>query len=169
MSRKAEQREAVSTEGSGKKRGIGRGKHPNSRNGSANLRPWPKGKSGNPGGLPGTDLSAVYARRFFERHPGRHRSGLWRVSSKDSMPTLLCVLADRGYGKVKDRHEITGGRWRAPWQSRLQAGQGSAMATTECIAEFPAKLEFLFEQHRYKVVKGGRYGLKSWNFARARC
>ena len=37
----------------------------------------------------------------------------------------------------------------------------------ECTAEFPEKLEFLFSPHRYKVVKGGRYGLKSWNFARA--
>jgi phage terminase large subunit len=37
----------------------------------------------------------------------------------------------------------------------------------ECTAEFPEKLQFLFEPHRYKVVKGGRYGLKSWNFARA--
>jgi phage terminase large subunit len=36
---------------------------------------------------------------------------------------------------------------------------------TECL--FPEKLQFLFEPHRYKVVKGGRYGLKSWNFARA--
>jgi phage terminase large subunit len=41
------------------------------------------------------------------------------------------------------------------------------MAATECVAEFPAKLEFLFQPYRYKVVKGGRYGLKSWNFARA--
>lgn len=36
---------------------------------------------------------------------------------------------------------------------------------TECL--FPEKLQFLFEPYRYKVVKGGRYGLKSWNFARA--
>jgi phage terminase large subunit len=33
--------------------------------------------------------------------------------------------------------------------------------------EFPEKLSFLFERHRYKIVKGGRYGLKSWNFAAA--
>jgi phage terminase large subunit len=33
--------------------------------------------------------------------------------------------------------------------------------------EFPEKLSFLFEPHRYKIVKGGRYGLKSWNFASA--
>lgn len=37
----------------------------------------------------------------------------------------------------------------------------------EIVAEFPEKLAFLFEPHRYKVAHGGRYGLKSWSFARA--
>lgn len=35
------------------------------------------------------------------------------------------------------------------------------------VAEFPEKLEFLFEPHRYKVAWGGRVGTKSWSFARA--
>lgn len=34
-------------------------------------------------------------------------------------------------------------------------------------AEFPEKLEFLFEPHRYKVAYGGRGSGKSWGFARA--
>lgn len=34
-------------------------------------------------------------------------------------------------------------------------------------AEFPEKLQFLFEPHRYKVAYGGRGGAKSWGFARA--
>lgn len=34
-------------------------------------------------------------------------------------------------------------------------------------AEFPPKLEFLFQPHRHKVAYGGRAGAKSWNFARA--
>ncbi len=34
-------------------------------------------------------------------------------------------------------------------------------------AEFPDKLQFLFEPHRYKVAYGGRGGAKSWGFARA--
>lgn len=34
-------------------------------------------------------------------------------------------------------------------------------------AEFPAKLEFLFEPSRYKVAYGGRGSAKSWSFARA--
>lgn len=33
--------------------------------------------------------------------------------------------------------------------------------------EFPAKLRFLFEPHRYKVAWGGRGGAKSWGFGRA--
>lgn len=35
------------------------------------------------------------------------------------------------------------------------------------IAQFPSKLEFLFDQHRYKVAYGGRGSSKSWSFARA--
>jgi phage terminase large subunit len=34
-------------------------------------------------------------------------------------------------------------------------------------AWFPQKLQFLFEPHRYKVVRGGRGSGKSWGFARA--
>jgi phage terminase large subunit len=34
-------------------------------------------------------------------------------------------------------------------------------------AQFPDKLQFLFERHRYKVAYGGRGGAKSWGFARA--
>lgn len=34
-------------------------------------------------------------------------------------------------------------------------------------AEFPEKLSFLFEPHRYKVLYGGRGGAKSWGVARA--
>ena len=33
--------------------------------------------------------------------------------------------------------------------------------------EFPAKLRPLFEPHRYKILKGGRGGAKSWGIARA--
>jgi phage terminase large subunit len=34
-------------------------------------------------------------------------------------------------------------------------------------AEFPEKLQFLFEPHRYKILYGGRGGAKSWGVARA--
>jgi phage terminase large subunit len=37
----------------------------------------------------------------------------------------------------------------------------------ETRANFPDKLQFLFEPHRYKVAYGGRGASKSWGFARA--
>jgi phage terminase large subunit len=42
-----------------------------------------------------------------------------------------------------------------------------ATAAREVVADFPEKLGFLFEPHRYKVAWGGRGGAKSWGFARA--
>jgi len=38
---------------------------------------------------------------------------------------------------------------------------------TEPLADFPKKLQFLFEKHRYKVAYGGRGSGKSWSMARA--
>lgn len=43
----------------------------------------------------------------------------------------------------------------------------SPSAALKAEAEFPEKLEFLFEPHRYKVAWGGRGGAKSWGFSRA--
>jgi phage terminase large subunit len=40
-------------------------------------------------------------------------------------------------------------------------------ATPDVNAQFPSKLKFLFEPHRYKVLYGGRGGAKSWGVARA--
>jgi phage terminase large subunit len=39
--------------------------------------------------------------------------------------------------------------------------------SSQTIAQFPNKLDFLFESHRYKVAYGGRGSGKSWSFARA--
>jgi phage terminase large subunit len=39
--------------------------------------------------------------------------------------------------------------------------------SSQTIAQFPSKLDFLFEPHRYKVAYGGRGSGKSWGFARA--
>lgn len=41
------------------------------------------------------------------------------------------------------------------------------MPETIVESEFPRKLKFLFQSHRYKVLYGGRGGLKSWQIARA--
>ncbi len=95
----------TSSEGTGRRRGIGSGNHPNSRKGNANLKPWPKGKSANPGGLPGTDLAALYARRFFEAHS----DGISDAMAEDLKGFNaygFSVLADRGYGKVHEHQRI---------------------------------------------------------------
>ena len=39
--------------------------------------------------------------------------------------------------------------------------------STQTLAKFPSKLDFLFNPHRYKVAYGGRGSGKSWGFARA--
>jgi len=39
--------------------------------------------------------------------------------------------------------------------------------STQTLAKFPSKLDFLFSPHRYKVAYGGRGSGKSWGFARA--
>lgn len=41
------------------------------------------------------------------------------------------------------------------------------MPVVSIAAEFPDKLQFLFDPARYKVAYGGRGGAKSWGFARA--
>ena len=40
-------------------------------------------------------------------------------------------------------------------------------SSTEIVARFPKKLQFLFKPARYKVARGGRGSGKSWSFARA--
>lgn len=39
--------------------------------------------------------------------------------------------------------------------------------SNETVVRFPPKLEFLFDEYRYKVAHGGRGSGKSWSFARA--
>lgn len=43
----------------------------------------------------------------------------------------------------------------------------TALKPREISVEIPEKAEILFEPHRYKVLYGGRYGMKSWSIARA--
>ena len=93
---------SVSTEPKKNRKGNGRGMHPNS---IKNMRPkpWPKGVSGNPGGKPGTDLAALAARGFFEAHP----EGIEGLQvPKGFNAYAFSVLADRGYGKLKEKQEV---------------------------------------------------------------
>lgn len=101
-----EHKAAVSGEPTGKKKGIGRGNNPNSRKGKANLKPpWPKGVSGNPGGLPGTDLAALIARRIFEQCGKEVSEGMAAQVAKGNAYAFN-VLADRAYGKIKDTAQV---------------------------------------------------------------
>lgn len=65
-----------------------------------NLKPWPKGVSGNPGGRPKTDLAAEIARLAFEGMNPREAAQAMRTIAKRN-PKMFQVLADRAYGKLK--------------------------------------------------------------------
>jgi hypothetical protein len=74
----------------------GRGRHPNSR---ANLRPYPKGVSGNPGGKPRVDVSAIIARAILEENAEAIYEGLAKALIKGNA-YVFKELAERAYGKV---------------------------------------------------------------------
>jgi hypothetical protein len=79
-----------------------RGENPKSR---ANLvAPWPKGKSANPGGLPGTDVAARIARAVLEANEENIYRGLAERAIEGNAYTFK-ELAERGYGKLTEHHE----------------------------------------------------------------
>lgn len=70
-----------------------------------NLKPWPKGVSGNPGGRPKGDLSSEIARAVFENNPEAVYHAMARALMRGNA-RVFAVLADRAYGKVKDQVEV---------------------------------------------------------------
>ena len=70
-----------------------------------NLKPWPKGVSGNPGGRPKGDLSSEIARAVFENNAEAIYYAMARQLMKGNA-RAFAVLADRAYGKVKARVEV---------------------------------------------------------------
>jgi hypothetical protein len=79
--------------------------HPNSLK-ALKVAAWPKGVSGNPGGLPGFDVAAHLARTVIEEN----REAIYEGLSKAAMTGNAYVfkeLAERGYGKMKESLEIT--------------------------------------------------------------
>jgi len=72
----------------------------------ANLKPYPKGVSGNPGGQPGTDIAQRIAQRIFEGN----EEAIYRGMAKQLLGGKAYdfdVLATRAYGK-KTTVEHTG-------------------------------------------------------------
>lgn len=68
---------------------------------------WKPGQSGNPGGLPKDDVSRAIARAAFENDPAALIKAFHGVLRKGNAYTFK-ELADRAYGKVKDRIEHSG-------------------------------------------------------------
>lgn len=70
-----------------------------------NLKPWPKGVSGNLRGRPKGDLSSEIARAVFENNAEAIYRAMARALCKGEARTFK-VLADRAYGKVKQGIEL---------------------------------------------------------------
>jgi hypothetical protein len=72
-----------------------------------NLKPWPKGVSGNPGGKPKIDLAAEIARAIFQ-NDGLAIYVAYRKMLRKGSPYAFQVLSDRAFGKMKEsiQHEV---------------------------------------------------------------
>jgi hypothetical protein len=70
-----------------------------------NLKPWPKGVSGNPSGRPKNDISVEIARAVFEHNPEAIYRAMTRALCKGDTKVFK-ILADRAYGKVKEQVSV---------------------------------------------------------------
>lgn len=87
--------------GDGRKRN---GKHPASRK---NLKPYPKGVSGNPSGMPGYDVAAELARATISAFRDEAFQGLGKQLAAGNAYAFK-ELAERGYGKLTDKLQVSG-------------------------------------------------------------
>jgi hypothetical protein len=90
-----------------------------------NLKPWPKGVSGNRAGRPKDDISVEIARAVFENNPEAIYYGMARRLAKGDARAFK-VLADRAYGKVKVQVEFDNS---PEILERLQAGRRHYLAS----------------------------------------
>ncbi len=92
-----------------------------------NLRPWKPGVSGNPGGRPKRDLSAEVARAVFEKNAELIYRAMLRALKKGDARTFA-ILADRAYGKVTNKVELTD---QSDIVERLQAARKRSQVRPE--------------------------------------
>ena len=69
------------------------------------------GKSGNPGGVPKHDVAKEIAKAIFENNPDMVYKALAKAIAKGNAYAFQ-VLADRGYGKLKEQHQVEVGPYR---------------------------------------------------------
>jgi hypothetical protein len=81
-----------------KSSGKGRGRHPNSL-ANLKIKPFPKGVSGNPGGKPRVDVSAIIARAILEENSEAVYQALAKALCRGNA-YVYKELSDRAYGKV---------------------------------------------------------------------
>jgi hypothetical protein len=98
-----------------------------------NLKPWPKGISGNPGGRPKGDLSSEIARAVFENNAEGICHAMARALMKGNAK-VFAVLADRAYGKVKSEIEVDASDAIV---EALEAGRRRAMEGLSCGTQSP--------------------------------
>lgn len=95
-----------SARGSGKRRGN-----------PATLKPFPKGVSGNPGGMSKKAREQLTVRKWFDEHPDEVltfiEAGI--KFGKDGQAAYWQQIADRLWGKVKDVIEVQGGAIELHW------------------------------------------------------
>ena len=69
-----------------------------------NLRPWPKGVSGNPGGRPKQDVAAEIAKAVFSENKEQIYKAMGKALLKGNAYTFK-ELAERAFGKLVEKHE----------------------------------------------------------------
>ena len=72
-----------------------------------NLKPWPKGQSGNPGGRPKRDVASEIAQAIFEQD-AEAILAVFSKALKKGDSRVFTALADRAYGKAKKSVEHSG-------------------------------------------------------------